>query len=263
MILPVSYWYFKSAIPISVCNQILEFGIEELHKQRSMFGEKSTEAITGDWKHRQGASDELLVPLDGTVQDSVARGVDLKQIYVRDSNVTFLNESWLYEIIHPFVRGANEGAGWNWDWDFTETLQFTRYGPNQFYGWHADSLGGAYRAYNPETDELRKDENGKLLYSTEGVVMPVDQHATLNEKMVGKIRKLSVTIQLNDPSEYDGGNLQFDLGPHREDRYYTCDEIRTQGSVIVFPSHVFHQVTPVTRGVRYSLVAWNLGAPFK
>ena len=34
-------------------------------------------------------------------------------------------------------------------------------------------------------------------------------------------------------------------------------------SVIVFPSHVYHQVTPVTKGTRYSLVGWNLGYPFR
>jgi PKHD-type hydroxylase len=81
--------------------------------------------------------------------------------------------------------------------------------------------------------------------------------------MINKIRKLSVTISLNDPDEYDGGNLQFDFGPHKENRYHTCTEIRPKGSVIVFPSHVYHQVTPVTRGTRYSLVCWNLGAAFR
>ena len=40
-------------------------------------------------------------------------------------------------------------------------------------------------------------------------------------------------------------------------------EIRPRGSIIVFPSFVWHRVTPVTKGTRYSLVVWSLGYPFK
>jgi predicted 2-oxoglutarate/Fe(II)-dependent dioxygenase YbiX len=68
---------------------------------------------------------------------------------------------------------------------------------------------------------------------------------------------------VRSPGIDEGGNLKFDLGPHRGDRYHECAEIRPRGSIIVFPSHVYHQVTPVTKGTRYSLVAWNLGYPFK
>jgi len=43
----------------------------------------------------------------------------------------------------------------------------------------------------------------------------------------------------------------------------TANEARKKGSIIVFPSFNWHQVTPVTRGVRYSLVTWHLGQPWK
>ena len=73
-----------------------------------------------------------------------------------------------------------------------------------------------------------------------------------------------MTINLNEPGEYEGGNLKFDFGPHSEgERFHECTEIRPQGSIIVFPSFVQHQVTPVTKGTRYSLVLWSLGQPFK
>jgi PKHD-type hydroxylase len=82
--------------------------------------------------------------------------------------------------------------------------------------------------------------------------------------MINKVRKLSMTINLNEPGEYDGGNLKFDFGPHASGkRFHECEEIRPQGSIIVFPSFVYHQVTPVTRGTRYSLVLWSLGWPFQ
>jgi len=73
----------------------------------------------------------------------------------------------------------------------------------------------------------------------------------------GISRKLSMAVQLTDPSEYEGGNLQI----------MTSSEpinIRKQrGLVAIFPAYTVHQVTPVTQGSRQSLVAWVSGPPFK
>ena len=68
----------------------------------------------------------------------------------------------------------------------------------------------------------------------------------------GYDRKLSIIIQLADPEEYDGGDVEFKL-------FTTPKEFKKRGSVLVFPSYLEHQVTPVTRGTRYSLVAWVEG----
>ena len=78
-------------------------------------------------------------------------------------------------------------------------------------------------------------------------------------------RKLSVTVSLADDNEYDGGDLEFDLRDRGDSasNVITSKEARTKGSIIVFPSFVWHRVAPVTRGTRYSLVIWNLGWPFK
>ena len=95
------------------------------------------------------------------------------------------------------------------------------------------------------------------------MVIPKNRHLTSDPNKFGKKRKISVTVNLTSPENYDGGNLKFDFGPHAGKRYHTCTEIRPKGSIIVFPSHVYHQVTPITRGKRYSLVVWNLGKPFK
>lgn len=72
----------------------------------------------------------------------------------------------------------------------------------------------------------------------------------------GLVRKLSVVIQLTDPAEYEGGELILDLGVPNIMR-------KNQGSVILFPSYVLHEVTPITKGTRHSLVAWLAGDPFK
>ena len=73
----------------------------------------------------------------------------------------------------------------------------------------------------------------------------------------GIIRKLSVTIQLSDPKSYEGGELAFqfcnfpDVAP------------KELGKLICFPSYIVHEVRPVTKGTRYSLVAWISGKAFK
>lgn len=73
----------------------------------------------------------------------------------------------------------------------------------------------------------------------------------------GLTRKLSFTLQLSDPEEYEGGELclYFDDKPliMKKDRGYVC----------LFPSYVLHEVKPVKRGTRYSLVTWITGKPFK
>lgn len=170
----------------------------------------------------------------------------------------------MYEIIWPYIKIANTNAKWNFQWDFTEPFQFTKYNKGQFYGWHADSAALPYEMFDPEKDEVLKKENGEPYLDANGDAIPIKGNLTSHPSYLGKIRKLSVTVSLNDPSEYKGGNLRFDFGPHADiKRYYTCKEIRPRGSIIVFPSHLYHQVTPVTWGTRYSLVCWNLGLPFK
>jgi PKHD-type hydroxylase len=73
----------------------------------------------------------------------------------------------------------------------------------------------------------------------------------------GVSRKLSVTVQLTDPSEYEGGNLQIMTSGQPQN-------VRKQrGLIALFPSYVLHQVTPVTQGSRQSLVVWISGPAFK
>lgn len=73
----------------------------------------------------------------------------------------------------------------------------------------------------------------------------------------GVIRKMSITVQLSNPKDYEGGDLLLHLEkePNKMQK-----EI---GKLIAFPSYTLHEVTPVTKGTRYSLVAWVSGKPFK
>lgn len=70
-------------------------------------------------------------------------------------------------------------------------------------------------------------------------------------------RKLSLVLQLTDPAEYEGGNLEI-LTRNQPDAIQ-----KRRGLITVFPSWTLHRVTPVTQGSRQSLVAWISGEPFK
>ena len=203
------YWCFTSAIPPRICDDIIKYG---LSKSESM-------AKTGDYGDKKLSKQEIK---------------DMKR--KRNSDLVWLNDSWIYRELHPYVHIANKEAGWNFEWSRSESCQFTKYKHNQYYDWHCDSWDKPYEKKGPDN---------------------------------GKIRKLSMTCQLTDGSEYTGGELEFDFrnyDPHMRDESQhlkKTKEILPKGSIIVFPSFVWHRVKPVTAGTRYSLVVWHLGKPFK
>jgi PKHD-type hydroxylase len=121
-------------------------------------------------------------------------------------------------IARCYMDSANQQAGWNYITDTQEATQLSRYKSvdEGYYDWHMDTFP------------------------------PVN----------GAQRKLSCVILLNDPSEFEGGVLQF---KGMEDR----NVLNKQGSIVVFPSFIEHAVTPVTKGVRYTAVTWINGPSFR
>lgn len=83
-----------------------------------------------------------------------------------------------------------------------------------------------------------------------------DWHIDLGTQRFSR-RKLSLSVQLSPADDYDGGELQFHLSG------LDAARMRQQGTLIAFPSFHEHRVTPVTRGERFSLVAWVDGPPFR
>jgi PKHD-type hydroxylase len=189
---------------------------------------------------KYGVSEQEQQALVGELSEKVNKGISLNENELkdlklkRDSNIVWLSDNWIYKEIQPFIQEANKVAGWNFDWNFSEACQFTKYKLNQFYDWHCDSFEQPYNTPN----DLNKH---------------------------GKIRKLSVTCSLSDPKDYEGGELEFDFRNMDPDKksIKKCTEIASRGSIVVFPSHVWHRVKPVTKGIRYSLVIWSLGYPYK
>ena len=74
---------------------------------------------------------------------------------------------------------------------------------------------------------------------------------------VASNRKLSISVQLSNPQDYEGGDLQFMIGKE------AVNAPRTKGMVIIFPSYNLHRVTPITAGKRRSMVGWVSGNPFR
>ena len=91
----------------------------------------------------------------------------------------------------------------------------------------------------------------------------------LNISYKGKIRKLSTSVILSDGNDYEGADFEMIDSPsitpndNRGLRLIKDPGFRTKGSIIFFPSSVWHRVTPITSGVRNSMVFWWLGPPFK
>ena len=153
---------------------------------------------------------------------------------IRDSNISWISDVWLKILLEPYIQKANHMAGWNFDLVDSEDCQFTIYNQGQYYGWHTDTDGNLYYGKGNEWNKL--------------------------------MRKLSVTVSLSDPEDYEGGVLEFDLrntGQINTSEIIKCKEILPRGSIVVFPSYTWHRVSPVTKGTRLSLVQWNLGPGFK
>jgi len=121
-------------------------------------------------------------------------------------------------IARAYMDQANQAAGWGYSYGTQEMTQLGRYKSTDagYYDWHMDA--------GPPQNGIQ--------------------------------RKLSCVILLNDPSEFEGGVLQF---KGMEDQ----NVLDKQGSIIVFPSFIEHKVTPVTKGVRYSAVTWASGPSFR
>lgn len=244
-----SYWHYQSVLTPEQCDRILQLGESEIKRKKDL-GE-STKAIT--WGNMEKGGHNAGAQSRGE-SDLSSLDVPESQTYIRDSEVAWLSDTWLFDLIAPYIRGANIQAGWNYDIDVAEDFQFTKYSHDGFYGWHQDSNGGSdevMKRFIPGVSPLDPNTGRRPTGYTE-------QH-----DLVGKVRKISATINISPENSYEGGNLKFDFGPHSDPRYHECLEIRPRGSIIVFPSYMYHCVTPVTKGTRYSLVMWNLGKPFK
>lgn len=143
---------------------------------------------------------------------------------IRKSNIKWLRPEadkteWMYEKLMQLVLEANFNY-WKFDLSHVkDAIQYTEY--------NGDEEGG----YDWHLDV------GTYPYSH---------------------RKISITVQLSDPDDYEGGDLEIWAGGKEP-----IKAPRQKGAVVMFPSYLMHRVTPVTKGVRKSLVLWVGGNTFR
>ena len=114
-------------------------------------------------------------------------------------------------------------------------MQYTRYAKGMFYGWHNDA--GLSTQYKPVANGNRMDGLGQDF---------------VNEN-IEMVRKLSFSLQLSHPDDYEGGNVQ--LLDEAGKSYITP---RQRGTIVLFDSRTQHRVLKVTKGVRKSIVGWTV-----
>lgn len=184
---------------------------------------------------------DLTEKFDGQMVESKLYG-DVSNSDKRNSqNAWIPTTHWVSGFIWHYVERANRE---NFLYDLRcidgETMQFTKYSEGQFYGWHNDiSFINQYKpvSVNNNLDHLMQD--------------------FINEN-IELVRKLSFVVQLSDPNDYEGGNLQL---LDESGRSYFAP--RTKGTVILFDSRTQHRVLKVTKGIRKSLVGWVVGPRWK
>ena len=104
--------------------------------------------------------------------------------------------------------------------------------------------------------DLHSDWKEPFQYAHYGVGDHFHWHVDMGPRTASP-RKLSFSLQLSEPEEYEGGDLQMQLG------CWTCPMPKERGVLIAFPSWLPHRVTNITKGERRSLVVWAHGPAFR
>jgi PKHD-type hydroxylase len=180
---------------------------------------------------------DLKENFDPKMADSRLMGDALNKDKRNSQNTWIPTDHWVGGFLWHYVQRANRE---NFLYDLRcidgESMQYTRYEEGQFYGWHNDA--GLATQYKPVAVGNRAD----------GLAQDF-----VNEN-IELVRKLSFVLQLSDPDDYEGGNLQ--LLNENGLPYFAP---RQRGSMILFDSRTQHRVLKVTKGTRKSIVGWVVG----
>lgn len=167
--------------------------------------------------------EQIITALDFVPSQEARLVGQTKSHELRKANLVWIDEvaqlDWVMDRLIDVVRNCNRS---NFDFDlreFSESPQVATYkaSDNGHFGWHSD----------------------------------------ISEGQTASKRKLTMVLQLSEPSTYSGGELE--TMPSAQ----VVSASRAQGSVSIFPSFLLHQVTPVERGTRHSLTVWAHGPAFR
>jgi PKHD-type hydroxylase len=187
-------------------------------KWKSWIVQTTSPLFTPDQCNQIIASGRSQKPHEAQVGMNKAEGgTDTKKRVTTISWIPFKEMGHMYQDLNNFIQKANENHFGFGDIRVTEPAQFTEYPQGGFYDWHMD--------------------------------------CDVNMGHEPPVRKISMTVLLNDPSEFEGGHLEL-MAPGK------FAELK-QGHAICFASFLNHRVNPVTRGMRQSLVVWFGGKAFR
>lgn len=166
--------------------------------------------------------DELRIPEEQMSTGAIGSSNDIKHD-TRNSRVCFLDSTnWMSGFVYHYIMKSNQS---NFKYDILgydgNKIQYSEYRKDCFYDWHIDYQGGN-----------------------------VDNEYD---------RKLSFSLQLSDPNDYEGGQLQL-MDSCTNKCYFAPEE---RGTLVVFDSKIKHRVRKVKSGIRKSLVGWVIGPRYK
>jgi len=134
------------------------------------------------------------------------------------------------DYIFPLINSYNlNQSEWNLNITGLESMQLTFYSQGDYINWHRDQS-----------------------------TIPRILSYTNNKKVC---RKISMSIMLSDPEEYEGGEIDIETRSPLDDVRYESFKLPKR-SIILFQSDVWHRVRPITSGFRKSLVGWFFGPPY-
>lgn len=163
-------------------------------------------------------------------------------------------------VMEPGPLGSVEANTGQWEKVVNPTIRHCTIGflfPNADTSWIFERVANATAHVNAQTFEYELEglSDGIQLTRYDSATQHYGWH---QDRGYGTIdRKLSMTLQLSDPKDYDGAELEMKWAQN------PVIANKERGVATFFPSFTMHRVTPITRGTRYSLVAWFVGPPFK
>ena len=178
---------------------------------------------------------------DSSIGQSGLMGDNIN-LNIRDSKNAWISTShWIGGWLWYYVSKMNRQ---NFLYDIVDvdggTLQYTHYGEGQFYNWHQDSDIDTH--YRPQ-QIYSSDEN-----KAQDLTIQAGEY----------VRKLSFALQLSDPSDYRGGEVEF--LDNNNNKFLAPKQ---KGTMIVFDSRVRHRVRKIKSGMRKSIVGWVVGPRWK
>jgi PKHD-type hydroxylase len=175
-----------------------------------------------------------LQQFDSNLQTAITTsGVNLS---IRDSKTSWISAAhWVAGLCYHYVLLANKN---NFLYDIDgfdgETMQYTSYSSGEYYGWHQDTGLSSMKVPSENAQEVFLMKNCE------------------------RVRKLSFIMQLSNPDEYSGGEVQL-----MRDTDKTFFLPKERGTIIIFDSRTRHRARPVKSGLRKSLVGWVSGPRWK